>query len=141
MSGSPRTMQNLATRAIELLCLGRLPEALETFSKANGIYRPDGGTYLESMGTALWLMGHRGVAKELYRAAVDGVRFGTIHYADFAGGVGPRTGTPPSTPSTTCHTLLPRRKRRRPASQNGRHGHGQARSLYSCSNGSPSRTR
>jgi hypothetical protein len=40
------------------------------------------------MGTVLWVMGLRGVAKELYRSAVDGIRYGTIHYADIAGGVG-----------------------------------------------------
>jgi hypothetical protein len=32
-------------------------------------------------------MRHRSVAKELCRAAADGIRFGTIGYADFAGGV------------------------------------------------------
>ena len=81
-------MQDLGTRAFELLCLGRLPEALETLSKANDIFRQQGGTYLEDMGTVLWLMGHRGAAKELYRSAVDGIRFETIGYADCAGGVG-----------------------------------------------------
>jgi hypothetical protein len=40
------------------------------------------------MGTVFWLMGHRSVAKELYRSAVDGIRYGTIAYADAAGGVG-----------------------------------------------------
>ena len=33
-------------------------------------------------------MGYRTVAKELYRSAVDGIRHGTIAYADIAGGVG-----------------------------------------------------
>jgi hypothetical protein len=32
--------------------------------------------------------GHRSVGKELYRAAADGIRHGTIEYADSAGGVG-----------------------------------------------------
>ena len=33
-------------------------------------------------------MGHRSVAKELYRLAADGIRYGTIAYADASGGVG-----------------------------------------------------
>src|SRR5215475_2665649 len=83
----------IANRATALLCAGRLPEALEGFSTANDIHRqsratPQSAPFLESMGTVLWLMGHRSVAKELYRSAADGIRFGTIAYADIAGGVG-----------------------------------------------------
>jgi hypothetical protein len=40
------------------------------------------------MGIVLWLMNHRSVAKELYRSAVDGVRYGTIAHTDVAGGLG-----------------------------------------------------
>jgi len=84
---------NVANRAIALLCLGRLPEALEGFATANDIARQDRGApksapYLSDMGTILWLMGHRSVAKELYRSAADGIRYGTIAYADASGGVG-----------------------------------------------------
>ena len=73
----------VANRAIALLCLGRLSEALEGFATANDIARqdrsaPKSAPYLESMGTVLWLMGHRSVAKELYRSAADGIRYGTI---------------------------------------------------------------
>jgi tetratricopeptide (TPR) repeat protein len=83
----------VANRSIALLCLGRLPEALEGFATANDIARQDRGApksapYLSDMGTVLWLMGHRSVAKELYRSAADGIRYGTIGYADASGGVG-----------------------------------------------------
>ena len=83
----------VANRAIALLCLGRLSEALEGFATANDIARQDRGApksapYLSAMGTVLWLMGHRSVAKELYRSAADGIRYGTIGYADASGGVG-----------------------------------------------------
>src|SRR5215470_8382876 len=79
-----------ANRATALLCLGRLSEALEGFAAANDIARQSGKSapYLTNMGTVLWLMGHRSVAKELYRSAADGIRYGTIAYADAAGGVG-----------------------------------------------------
>src|SRR5262245_14493679 len=76
----------LANRAIALLCLGRLSEALEDVSTANDAARQSHSTRLETMGTVLWLMGHRSVAKELYRSAVDGIRHGTIAYTDIAGG-------------------------------------------------------
>jgi len=83
----------IANRATALLCLGRLSEALEGFSTANDIARqdraaPKSAPYLKHIGTVVWLMGHRSVAKELYRSAADGIRFGTIVYADIAGGVG-----------------------------------------------------
>ncbi|HKD29406.1 MAG TPA: hypothetical protein VKC66_26300 [Xanthobacteraceae bacterium] len=83
----------VANRATALLCAGRLPEALQGFSTANDIARqsraaPKSAPYLQNMGTTLWLMGHRSVAKELYRSAADGIRFGTIAYADISGGVG-----------------------------------------------------
>jgi len=82
----------VANRAIALLCAGRLREALEGFSTANDIARQSldkSAAYLECMGTVLWLMGHRGVAKELYRSAVDAIRYGTTAFAkDIAGGVG-----------------------------------------------------
>jgi tetratricopeptide (TPR) repeat protein len=78
----------VANRAIALLCLGRLSEALEDVSTANDDARQSNSARLEHMGTVLWLMGHRSVAKELYRSAVDGIRYGTIGYADIAGGVG-----------------------------------------------------
>jgi len=82
-----------ANRAIALLCCGRLFGALEGFATANDIARqsratPKSAPYLKHMGTVLWLMGHRSVAKELYRSAADGIRFGTIAYTDAAGGVG-----------------------------------------------------
>jgi tetratricopeptide (TPR) repeat protein len=83
----------VANRAIALLCLGRLSEALEGFVTANDIARQDRGApksapYLSNMGTVLWLMGHRSVAKELYRSAADGIRYGTIAYTDASGGAG-----------------------------------------------------
>lgn len=77
-----------ANRVIALLCLGRLSEALEGISKENDVARQGRSSRLETMGTVLWLMGHRSVAKELYRSAVDGIHHGTIAYADIAGGVG-----------------------------------------------------
>ena len=83
----------VANRATALLCCGRLSEALEGFATANDIARqsratPKSAPFLKSMGTVLWLMGHKSVAKELYRSAVDGIRYGTIAYADAASGVG-----------------------------------------------------
>lgn len=65
----------VANRSIALLCCGRLPEALEGFATANDIARqsratPKSAPFLKSMGTVLWLMGHKSVAKELYRSAV-----------------------------------------------------------------------
>jgi tetratricopeptide (TPR) repeat protein len=79
-------------RTIALLCLGRLSEALEGFSKANEASRQTllgrSAPYLGDMGTVLWLMGHRGAAKELFRSAVDGIRFAPIADADISGGVG-----------------------------------------------------
>lgn len=77
-----------ANRVIALLCLRRLSEALEGISNENDVARQSRSSRLETMGTVLWLMGHRSVAKELYRSAVDGIRHGTIAYADIAGGVG-----------------------------------------------------
>ena len=96
-------------RAIALLCSGRLSEALEGFSNANDAARQGRSTRLEDMGTVLWLMGHRSVAKELFRSAADGIRYGTITHSDIAGALAkaccsgtqaspPRTGTPRSTP-------------------------------------------
>ena len=80
-----------ANRATALLCAGRLSEALEGFSMANDAARQSlasRSTRLEHMGTVLWLMGHRSVAKELFRSAADGIRYGTITHSDIAGGVG-----------------------------------------------------
>jgi tetratricopeptide (TPR) repeat protein len=92
VAGKEKSPGIVANRAIALLCLGRLSEALEGFATANDIARRSLGghsaPYLENIGTVLWLMGHRSIAKELYRSAVDGIRYGTIHYADIAGGVG-----------------------------------------------------
>src|SRR5215468_4824909 len=92
-AGKEKLPAIVANRATALLCAGRLHEALEDFSRANDIARqsraaPKSAPFLQSMGTTLWLMGHRSVAKELYRSAADGIRFGTIAYADIAGGVG-----------------------------------------------------
>jgi|SoiMethySBSTD1v2_1073268.scaffolds.fasta_scaffold254595_2 hypothetical protein len=83
----------VANRAIARLCLGRLSEVLEGFATANDIARrdrsaPKSAPYLSDIGTVLWLMGHRSVAMELYRSAADGIRYGTIAYADASGGVG-----------------------------------------------------
>src|SRR5258708_864860 len=64
-----------SNRVIALLCLGRLSEALEGLSTENDIARQSYSTRLEHMGTVLWLLGHRSVAKELYRSAVDGIRY------------------------------------------------------------------
>jgi hypothetical protein len=42
---------------------------------------------LINVGTVLWLLGRREEAIATYKAAVDGILTGTIHYADLAGGV------------------------------------------------------
>ena len=84
----------VANRAIALLCLGHIClKRLEGFATANDIARQDRGApksapYLSAMGTVLWLIGDRSVAKELYRSAADGIRYRTIGYADASGGVG-----------------------------------------------------
>ena len=58
----------VANRSIALLCLGRLPEALEGFATANDIARQDRGApksapYLESVGTVLWLRPSRTITE------------------------------------------------------------------------------
>jgi len=101
-----------ANRATALLCLGRLSEALEGFGAANDVARQsrESAPYLKNMGTVLWLMGHRSVAKELYRSSADGIRYGTIAYADAAGGVGQGlllwyAGVTTEDPNATEHAL------------------------------------
>jgi len=100
-----------ADRADALLCVGRLSEALEGFAAANESFRKSrSAPYLTKMGTVQWLMGNRSAAKELYRSSVDGVRFGTIAYADAAGGVGQGlllwyAGITTEDPNATEHAL------------------------------------
>jgi hypothetical protein len=136
----------LANRAIALLCCGRLSEALEGFATANDIARqsratPKSAPLLKSMGTVLWLMGHRSVAKELYRSAVDGIRTVpsltptppvVVSVKASCSGTRvspPKTGTPRSTLSIIWRALP-----RSPASR-----FGPARSHNFCSDESPSR--
>lgn len=77
-------------RGMTLLCLGRFGEALAAYEAASQLRRQEQfkvPALLNELGTALWLLGNKVVAKEIWRASVDGIRYGTIHYADAAGGV------------------------------------------------------
>lgn len=78
----------IANRAVALL--GRLSEALADFEWLSEDARKlnsNSSAGLQQLGLVHWLMGHRTTAKELFRAEVDGLRYGTIGYADAAGGV------------------------------------------------------
>lgn len=68
-----------------LLCLKKYEEALAQFREATEL-RKDKGSYLDSQGAALWLMGkyREAVAAWRYRAA--GILSGKIVYTDSAGG-------------------------------------------------------
>jgi hypothetical protein len=80
----------IANRAVALLNLGRLSEALVDFEWLSEDARQltsNSSPRLHQLGVVHWLIGHRTTAKELFRAEVDGVRHGTIGYADAAGGV------------------------------------------------------
>jgi tetratricopeptide (TPR) repeat protein len=91
IAGSPEVEPVYFNRAIALLCLGRLSEALEDWERVSEKARQNPlktSPELEWLGLVLWLMGYRTTAKEMFRAAMDGVRYGTIAYGDAAGGVG-----------------------------------------------------
>ena len=100
-------------RGIALLCLGRFSEAVVAFEAASQLRRQDKfkvPPFLNELGTALWLTGNKVVAKEIWRASVDGVRHGTIHYGDAGGGVEQGLllwygGVSTSDRNTTLHAL------------------------------------
>jgi hypothetical protein len=80
----------LLARAAALLCLGRFRGALAVYEAGSELLRQDQfkvPPFLDELGTTLWLLGNKVVAKEIWRASVDGIRYNTIHYADAAGGV------------------------------------------------------
>ena len=76
-----------------LLCLGRFPEALAGYQRANTLANlRDFGCrdpFLEHAGTVQWLLGDRTAAIRTLTEAVDGIQRGTIKYADQAGGATP----------------------------------------------------
>jgi tetratricopeptide (TPR) repeat protein len=87
---SPDDLALLAWHATAMLCLGRLPEALEEFRRVNARERADldrsDGRIL-TIGAIQWLLGRRDEAIETFESAVMGVQDGSINYGDFAGGV------------------------------------------------------
>lgn len=80
----------ILARAAALLCLGRFRDALAVYEAGSELRRQEQfkvPPFLNELGTALWLLDNKVVAKEIWRASVDGIRYNTIHYADAAGGV------------------------------------------------------
>jgi tetratricopeptide (TPR) repeat protein len=86
--GKGRTAPDVANRATVLLLLGRLPEALAEYRRANQLMsRLDPAAYFNEIGTVLWLMGKREEAMDIWRTEIDDTLNGTASYGDFAGGV------------------------------------------------------
>jgi tetratricopeptide (TPR) repeat protein len=79
----------LGWHADAMLCLGRLPEALEEFRRIEARARayPHSEREIVAVGTVLWLLGKRDEAIERFRSAVEGIEDGSITLGDDAGGV------------------------------------------------------
>jgi tetratricopeptide (TPR) repeat protein len=72
-----------------LLSLGRFPEALLSFRKANEMegQRVKGSLpHINAVGAVLWLTGERANAMTEWHHAVSGILDRSIHYGDLAGG-------------------------------------------------------
>jgi len=89
---SPDDGYLLAWHAQAMLCLGRLPEALEEHRRLDRLEKArlegsDGETL--TIGAILWLLGRTSEAIQTFRAAADGIEDYTIKFGDNAGGVSP----------------------------------------------------
>ena len=91
LQASPEDTRLLISHGTAMLSLGRLPEALEDFKRANTKQRSGGQLasqpYLVDIGMVNWLLGKKLEAIEAFKTAVDGILDGSIGYADPAGGV------------------------------------------------------
>lgn len=76
----------MANCGIFLLCLQKYDEASAKFAEATAQRKMSEGSYLDSQGSALWLMGKHKDAVAAWRYRVSNIFSGKIHYADSAGG-------------------------------------------------------
>ncbi|MGH6934415.1 MAG: hypothetical protein ACREEE_18520, partial [Dongiaceae bacterium] len=85
------TPVNCADRAMVLMIMGRLKEALEGYERAYQLeqlhLKGRAKSYLLHNATVHWLLGSRQGAIDAIRRAVDGILDKSIGYADIAGGV------------------------------------------------------
>jgi tetratricopeptide (TPR) repeat protein len=92
LKASPRDEYLLGWHAQAMLCLGRLPEALEEYRRLDQLEKADlegsAGKTL-TIGAILWLLGRSSEAIQTFRSAADGIEDYSIKFGDLAGGVSP----------------------------------------------------
>jgi tetratricopeptide (TPR) repeat protein len=88
----PNDQYLLGWQARAMLCLGRLPEALEEYRRLDRLEKADlegsDGSSL-TIGAILWLLGRNSEAIQTFQGAADGIEDYSIKFGDLAGGVSP----------------------------------------------------
>lgn len=81
-----------ANRATDLLCMGRIEDALRGFIVVDDLlgkhFGGKSGAYSESIASIQWTMGNRREAMAKLRQTAESIRAGRIEFTDAAGGVG-----------------------------------------------------